>query len=80
MLMIFQYSVDLNAVSSLLVKAFSELKVDPKNYNLQISVPKVLNQNTQTEFLRILFEKYVKHQSTSIEENYLISCQIILNI
>lgn len=53
-----QYSVDLSAVSSLLQKAFAELKVDPKNYHIQLSVPRVLNTNTQAELLRVLFDKF----------------------
>ncbi|KAG7174742.1 Actin-2-like 4 [Homarus americanus] len=55
---ILQYSVDLSAVSSLLQKTFADLKVDPKNYHVQLSVPRVLNTNTQTELLRVLFDKY----------------------
>lgn len=53
-----KYSVDLSAVSSLLQKTFAELKVDPKNYHIQLSVPRVLNTNTQTELLRVLFDKF----------------------
>ncbi|KAK8402073.1 hypothetical protein O3P69_001278 [Scylla paramamosain] len=53
-----KYSVDLSAVSSLLQKAFAELKVDPKNYHIQLSVPRVLNTNTQAELLRVLFDKF----------------------
>ena len=53
----FQYSVDLDSLTSLLMKTFSDLKVDPKNYNLQISIPRVFSQHTQSELLRILFEK-----------------------
>ncbi|XP_042211572.1 uncharacterized protein LOC121858983 [Homarus americanus] len=53
-----KYSVDLSAVSSLLQKTFADLKVDPKNYHVQLSVPRVLNTNTQTELLRVLFDKY----------------------
>ncbi|XP_076064584.1 uncharacterized protein LOC143038846 [Oratosquilla oratoria] len=57
-LKITKYSVDLNAVSSLLQKTFADLKVDPKNYNLQLSVPRILNPNTQVELLKILFDKF----------------------
>ncbi|KAK4319682.1 hypothetical protein Pmani_009416 [Petrolisthes manimaculis] len=53
-----KYSVDLSSVSSLLQKTFADLKVDPKNYNLQLSVPRVLNTNTQAELLRLLFDKH----------------------
>ncbi|KAK3861535.1 hypothetical protein Pcinc_032523 [Petrolisthes cinctipes] len=53
-----KFSVDLSSVSSLLQKTFADLKVDPKNYHLQLSVPRVLNTNTQAELLRLLFDKH----------------------
>ena len=81
-----QYSVDLNAVSSLLQKTFADLKVDPKNYHVQLSVPRVLNNTTQTELLRVLFEKYgvksvnLTHQSILALYAYNATSGIVVDI
>ena len=50
--------MDLSSISSLLQKAFTDLKVDPKNYHVQLSVPRVLTTTTQAELLRLLFDKF----------------------
>ncbi|XP_066965934.1 uncharacterized protein [Macrobrachium rosenbergii] len=81
-----KYSVDLSAVSSLLQKAFADLKVDPKNYNIQLSVPRVLNPNTQAELLRLLFDKYgvksvnLTHQSILALYAYNATSGIVVDI
>ncbi|XP_068248556.1 LOW QUALITY PROTEIN: uncharacterized protein [Palaemon carinicauda] len=81
-----KYSVDLSAVSSLLQKAFADLKVDPKNYNVQLSVPRVLNPNTQAELLRVLFDKYgvksvnLTHQSILALYAYNATSGIVVDI
>ncbi|KAK7071836.1 hypothetical protein SK128_000429, partial [Halocaridina rubra] len=81
-----KYSVDLSAVSSLLQKAFADLKVDPKNYNIQLSVPRILNPNTQTELLRILFDKFgvksvnLTHQSILALYAYNATSGIVVDI
>lgn len=81
-----QYSVDLSAVSSLLQKTFADLKVDPKNYHLQLSVPRVLNTNTQAELLRVLFEKFgvrsvnLTHQSILALYAYNATSGIVVDI
>ncbi|KAB7505523.1 putative actin-26 [Armadillidium nasatum] len=80
------FSVDLNAVSSLLQKTFNDLKVDPKNYNIQLSVPRVLNPHTQAELLKILFDKYgvksvnMTHQSILALYAYNATSGIIVDI
>ncbi|XP_071514586.1 uncharacterized protein [Panulirus ornatus] len=81
-----KYSVDMSAVSSLLQKTFASLKVDPKNYHVQLSVPRVLNTNTQTELLRVLFDKYgvrsvnLTHQSILALYAYNATSGIIVDI
>ncbi|XP_050688581.1 uncharacterized protein LOC126981511 isoform X5 [Eriocheir sinensis] len=81
-----KYSVDLSAVSSLLQKTFADLKVDPKNYHLQLSVPRVLNTNTQAELLRVLFEKFgvrsvnLTHQSILALYAYNATSGIVVDI
>ncbi|KAF2365593.1 Pleckstrin domain [Trinorchestia longiramus] len=81
-----KYTVDLTAVSSLLSKVFSELKVDPRSYNLQISVPRVLNQHTQSELIKILFEKFgvkgvnITHQSILALYAYNATSGIVVDI
>ncbi|XP_042889059.1 uncharacterized protein LOC122264288 isoform X2 [Penaeus japonicus] len=81
-----KYSVDLSAVSSLLQKTFADLRVDPKNYHLQLSVPRVLNTNTQTELLRILFDKFgvksvnLTHQSILALYAYNATSGIVVDI
>lgn len=81
-----QYSVDLSAVSSLLQKTFADLKVDPKNYHVQLSVPRVLNTNTQAELLRVLFEKFgvrsvnLTHQSILALYAYNATSGIVVDI
>ncbi|XP_018019805.1 uncharacterized protein LOC108676261 [Hyalella azteca] len=81
-----KYTVDLNAVSSLLSKVFSELKVDARNYNLQISAPRILNQHTQSELIKILFEKFgvkgvnITHQSILALYAYNATSGIVVDI
>ncbi|CAL4061323.1 unnamed protein product [Meganyctiphanes norvegica] len=81
-----KYSVDLSTVSSLLQKTFAELSVDPKNYHLQIAVPRILNTQTQAELLRILFEKFdvksvnLTHQSILALYAYNATSGIVVDI
>ncbi|XP_069994038.1 uncharacterized protein [Penaeus vannamei] len=81
-----KYSVDLSAVSSLLQKTFADLRVDPKNYHLQLSVPRVLNSSTQTELMRVLFDKFgvksvnLTHQSILALYAYNATSGIVVDI
>ena len=60
--------------------------MDPKNYHVQLSVPRVLNNTTQTELLRVLFEKYgvksvnLTHQSILALYAYNATSGIVVDI
>jgi len=81
-----KYSMDLNAIASLLSKIFHDLKVDPKNFKLLISVPRMLNQVTQAELLRIIFEKFgcpgvsVMHQAVLALFSYNATSGVVVDI
>uniref|UniRef100_T1ILG7 PH domain-containing protein n=1 Tax=Strigamia maritima TaxID=126957 RepID=T1ILG7_STRMM len=53
-----RFSVDFNAVVGLLTKVFTDLNVDPTEFQIQLSLPRTFTVQTQTEVLRILFDDF----------------------
>ena len=53
-----KYSVDLVALCGLLLRVFKDLQVDPKKYELQLSVPRNFNDKTKAAIASLLFDEF----------------------
>ena len=81
-----KYSVDLVALCGLLLKVFQELRVDPKQAELQLSVPRNFNEKTKVAIAALLFDEFeveavnMGHQSVFTLHSYSTDTGIVVDI
>ena len=81
-----KYSVDLVALCGLLLRVFKDLQVDPKKYELQMSVPRNFNDKTKAAIASLLFDEFevpavnVAHQTVFALHSYRTDTGIVVDI
>jgi len=67
-----KYMLDMEGVSGLIRTAIRQLNVDASTYEVQVSIPRQLNQATQAELARLLFEEFAV-QSVNLTHQSILS-------
>jgi len=67
-----KYMLDMEGVSGLIRTAIRQLNVDASTYEIQVSIPRQLNQATQAELTRLLFEEF-RVQSVNLTHQSILS-------
>jgi len=81
-----KYSVDLVAFCGLLLRVFKDLQVDPKKYELQLSVPRNFNDKTKAAIASLLFDEFevgavnMGHQTVFTLHSYCATTGIVVDI
>jgi len=81
-----KYSVDLVALCGLLLRVFKDLQVDPKKYELQLSVPRNFNDKTKAAIASLLFDEFevkavnMGHQTVFTLHSYCATTGIVVDI
>ena len=81
-----KYSVDLVALCGLLLRVFKDLQVDPKRYELQLSVPRNFNDKTKAAIASLLFDEFevaavnMGHQTVFSLHSYCTNTGIVVDI
>ena len=81
-----KYSVDLVALCGLLLRVFKDLQVDPKKYELQLSVPRNFNDKTKAAIASLLFDEFevpvvnMGHQTVFALHSYRTDTGIVVDI
>ena len=81
-----KYSVDLVALCGLLLRVFKDLQVDPKRYELQLSVPRNFNDKTKAAIASLLFDEFevaavnMGHQTVFALHSYCTTTGIVVDI
>ena len=81
-----KYSVDLVALCGLLLRVFKDLQVDPKKYELQLSVPRNFNDKTKAAIASLLFDEFevpavnLGHQTVFALHSYRTDTGIVVDI
>ena len=81
-----KYSVDLVALCGLLLRVFKDLQVDPKKYELQLSVPRNFNDKTKAAIASLLFDEFevaavnLGHQTVFSLHSYCATTGIVVDI
>ena len=81
-----KYSVDLVALCGLLLRVFKDLQVDPKKYELQLSVPRNFNDKTKAAIASLLFDEFevesvnMGHQTVFALHSYRTDTGVVVDI
>ena len=81
-----KYSVDVPALSGLLQLTFRELRINPAEYCVQLSLPRSFNTATLGEILRLLFDKFgaqgvnLTHQSILAMWSYNATSGVVVDV
>ena len=81
-----KYSVDLVALCGLLLRVFKDLQVDPKRYELQLSVPRNFNDKTKAAIASLLFDEFevaavnMGHQTVFALHSYCTTTGVVVDI
>ena len=81
-----KYSVDVPALSGLLQLTFRELRINPADYCVQLSLPRSFNTATLVEILRLLFDKFgaqgvnLTHQSILAMWSYNATSGVVVDV
>lgn len=85
-LLCLQHTVDLAAVSGMLRVVFQSLSVDPRDYGVVLSVPRTLDNATQTRLVSELFDRFgvrsvlLSHQSVLALYAYNAASGVVVDI
>ena len=81
-----KYSVDQIALQGIFEKVFKDLALEPRQYEIQLSVPRALNDQTKQAIARMLFEEFgvsavnMAHQSTFAFYAYNVKSGIMVDL
>ena len=81
-----KYSVDVPALAGLLQLTFRELRINPAEYSVQLSLPRSFNTATLGEILRLLFDKFgaqgvnLTHQSILAMWSYNATSGVVVDV
>ena len=81
-----KYSVDLVALCGLLLRVFKDLQVDPKKFELQLSVPRNFNDKTKAAIASLLFDEFevqavnMGHQTVFALHSYRTDTGVVVDI
>ncbi|XP_043226846.1 uncharacterized protein LOC122383995 isoform X4 [Amphibalanus amphitrite] len=81
-----KHSVDVQALSGLLQLTFRELRINPSDYCVQLSLPRSFNTATLGEILRLLFDKFgaqgvnLTHQSILAMWSYNATSGVVVDV